>query len=163
MKINCPKCKTEMQIAEDKIPKDKEKAMVKCVGCQQILTFVVPAHLRQQAKPEEKTEIDFPKSSASKILTAKLIDETGKIYPLQIGKNSLGRKASITLEDSYASREHCLIEVMNNADGFAYVLSDSQSTNGTFHNGNKLTQYDKIYLQHEDKIKIGHTYLVFEV
>jgi pSer/pThr/pTyr-binding forkhead associated (FHA) protein len=36
------------------------------------------------------------------------------------------------------------------------------STNGTFHNGKRLTRFDKIFLSNGDSLRIGHTELVFK-
>ena len=182
MRITCPKCQKNILITEDKLPKDKEKAMVKCPGCQQVLVFNVPKANQSQnlqsnpaAKPqaiqrEDKTIINelFDKE---KPLDAKLVDqETKKEFKLTEGKITVGRKADISIEnDLFISRKNCLIEVRKNSYHFDFILTDDgtlsetgeQSKNGTFHNGNRLTKYDKVYLSNGDKIRIGHSELIF--
>jgi pSer/pThr/pTyr-binding forkhead associated (FHA) protein len=106
-----------------------------------------------------------------KPLDAKLVDEANdKEYALKEGKNVVGRKADISVEnDPFISRKNCLIEVIKNSYHYDFVLTDDgslaetgdPSTNGTFHNGNRLTKYDKVYLSNGDKIRIGHTELIF--
>jgi predicted Zn finger-like uncharacterized protein len=177
MRITCPKCQKNILITEEKLPKDKEKAMVKCPGCQQVLVFNVPKTNQSQnpvpprpVRTEDKT-IMHESFEKEKPLDAKLVDEANeKEYALKEGKNVVGRKADISVEnDPFISRKNCLIEVLKNSYHFDFVLTDDgslaetgdPSTNGTFHNGNRLTRYDKVYLSNGDKIRIGHTELIF--
>ena len=70
----------------------------------------------------------------------------------------LGREedADIVIDDQRVSRKHCKIAL---TDG-RYVLTDLGSSNGTFINGQKVTEKD---LENGDKIQIGNTILQFEI
>jgi len=182
MRLTCPKCQKNILITEDKLPKDKEKAMVKCPGCQQVLVFNVPKAVQppvlsfgpgvkpQVTQREDKTIIN-ESFEQEKPLDAKLVDEGNeKEYALKEGKNVIGRKADISVaNDPFISRKNCLIEVLKNSYHYDFILTDDgtlsdsgePSTNGTFHNGNRLSKYDKIYLSNGDKIRIGHSELIF--
>lgn len=69
---------------------------------------------------------------------------------------TLGRTPANTvqLQDSSASRKHCLIKL----EGDVYVLRDLESGNGTTVNGQRIKDH---YLQDGDLIKIGTTVLKF--
>jgi len=97
-----------------------------------------------------------------------LIDTgTKTAYKLKTGKNIIGRQGDICIDsgDRYIGRKHCLIQIIIKADSLDIILIDDgsisdsgqPSTNGTFYNGNRLTKYDKIYLNNGDKLKMGHT------
>lgn len=62
-----------------------------------------------------------------------------KIYPLQVGRNTIGRSPSnhITIKHSSLSRRHAEIQVKEDQ---TFVLRDLQSLNGTFINQQKITQ-----------------------
>ena len=171
MKISCPKCQKTIVIPEEKLPRDKEKAMVKCPGCQQTLIFQVPRISRPAAVEEERTIIETS-SHVSGAESAKLVDlATGGEYLLKPGCNTIGRKADIVIAgDPYISRKNCQVEVKKVGADVVFVLVDDgsfndtgeSSANGTFHNGVRLTKYDKILLTDGDKIRLGHTELVFK-
>jgi len=172
MKISCPKCFKSIIIPEEKLPKDKEKAMVKCPGCQQTLVFQIPHPKNPAIHNEERTIIETG-SGRSGHETAKLVNSlTGEEYILKTGCNIIGRKADIKIEgDPYISRKNCLVEVKKAGLQTVFVLIDDgsfndsgePSANGTFHNGTRLSKYDKILLSDGDKIRVGHTELLFVI
>jgi pSer/pThr/pTyr-binding forkhead associated (FHA) protein len=63
------------------------------------------------------------------------------------------------------------VEVIEKSGDYLCILTDDgsisdsgePSTNGTFHNGTRLTRYDKIYLNHNDNLRLGHTDFVFKM
>lgn len=71
---------------------------------------------------------------------------------------SLGRSSSnqIPLKDERISRCHALINARTDTE---FWLSDLGSSNGTFLNGNRITQAERIYDQ--DQIRIGHQVVIF--
>ena len=71
--------------------------------------------------------------------------------------NSLGRHPRNTHQvlDRVVSKEHCHIELVEDR----YVLKDLGSLNGTYVNGERVT--DSRRLEDEDLIKIGQTVLKF--
>ncbi len=171
MQLKCNKCQKVITIVDDKLPRDKDKAMVKCPGCQQILVFSIPQSLRKPVSQAEKTIITQgpvqPTTGLPRLLN--LSDNTE--YLLKSGRNIIGRHADISIpDDAYISRRHCLIEVFEKNQETRCILTDDgtisengePSTNGTFHNELRLTRYDKVFLSHGDKVRIGHTDFVFK-
>lgn len=171
MNLTCPKCQKLIQISDDKLPHDKEKAMIKCPFCQQVIVFNVPKNAGQthvSPPKEEKTIVENVSTGKKNGCFAKLIEvATAKEYRLQIGENIIGRKADIAIDngDKYISRKHCVVMVVEKTNGIEVILTDNgsisetgePSTNGTFHKQKRLTKHDKVYLDNNDKIKIGHT------
>ncbi len=171
MQIKCSRCQKLIVIADDKLPRDREKVMIKCPGCQQVLSFTIPRALRDAIPQGEKTVISTAKEKPSPG-KPRLCDPDSLVeYPLKPGKNILGREAAISFQgDRFISRKHCLIEVVEKAGEQRCILTDDgsisdsgePSTNGTFHNDTRLTRYDKVYLDHNDRIKLGHTTFIFK-
>lgn len=175
LQIICPSCKKQLQLAAEKLPQDKTRAMIKCPGCQKIITFDIP---RKQVKPEamvpeDHTEISHRPVQSSLIKSRhRLVEKsTGLVYKLQEGVNVLGRKGSPAIDsgDKYISRKHCIIEIKTLNDSQIAVLYDDgslnengePSTNGTFYRGARLTKFDKIVLVDGDEIKFGQTELIY--
>ncbi|MBM4320367.1 MAG: FHA domain-containing protein, partial [Deltaproteobacteria bacterium] len=89
----------------------------------------------------------------------KLVGKTGtfdKEYELT-ETNSLGRhpSQSIQIFDRVVSKEHALVVLREGK----YFLNDLGSRNGTFLNGQRISQ--SVPLRHNDEIKMGSTCLVF--
>lgn len=78
----------------------------------------------------------------------------GQRYPLLKPVTTIGRRTGdIVLEDSEVSGSHAAIRVV---EGECY-LRDLSSTNGTFLNGNRVTEAT---LSHLDEIRLGQTKLI---
>lgn len=75
----------------------------------------------------------------------------GARFPLQMGKNQLGRaeENEIVLDDSSVSRKHAAVERTPNT----LTLADVGSRNGTKVGGERITQ--PVPLEHEGRFKIG--------
>ncbi|MFH1283665.1 MAG: GGDEF domain-containing protein [bacterium] len=80
--------------------------------------------------------------------------DSGKELPLYSGKIIIGRNnsADVTLDDQNISRKHSQITLKNNK----IIIKDLNSTNGTFVNGNKITETS---LKDGDLIYIGDSVL----
>ena len=139
--------------------------LLKCPQCKQSIIFKIPDSIRNKPKPNaDKTQIgDTVTFSSTDVF---LVDKTSRRrYKLRLGKNIIGRKGDVEIDnnDSYVSRFHCLIEMVKTANGCDIILMDDgsvsgtgkPSTNGTFHNGEKLTKIDKIFLEKNDEIRLG--------
>ena len=89
-----------------------------------------------------------------------------RIVNLLYGINTLGRQSpdstatvQLPTTDTFIGRVHATIEIIMKADGVCeHLLSDNESKNGTFHNGERLEKDDIIKLLPNDIIKMGHTY-----
>lgn len=88
--------------------------------------------------------------------------QTGREYPLKVGLNTIGRfrNNDVVLEEPRdrisVSRRHCVVLV--HATG-GYELHDVASRNGTYVNGQRLTQ--PIWLESGDVIRVARRVLVF--
>ena len=84
-----------------------------------------------------------------------LVTRDGRTYPLQKEQISIGRAAGndIQLADELASGRHALLR----REGYTYVLTDQNSTNGTYVNRQRVQGGH--YLQPGDVIGIGRTLL----
>ena len=66
-----------------------------------------------------------------------LISETGKVYPLRAGVNTVGRESGdIVLPDKTVSRHHA--QLVYDEDRGIYSVEDTESTNGTHVNNQRL-------------------------
>ncbi|MTI79806.1 MAG: DUF2662 domain-containing protein [Firmicutes bacterium] len=128
--------------------------------------------IRQQQKNNEPEETDKktmmyqpvkddsspekPKTSY-RLLVEKGRD-AGKEFPLGYYRMVVGRRETcdIVLADPSISRRHAQLDNQNNQ----YVLTDLQSTNGTYVNGEKIS---KKMLEPGDSITFGTTECVFKV
>ncbi len=94
-----------------------------------------------------------------------------QVYTLIKGDNVFGRKPgtgpgchTIDATDTYLSRKHCGIQVVENKVGkLQYLMQDLKSTNGTFLNAEprKYNHKDIIYLRDNDLIQMGRTKFIF--
>ena len=92
-------------------------------------------------------------------------------YFLEEGQNIVGRKGNtskatiqIATEDRYMSRQHCSITVTTLPDGTKKaVLSNYQNKNLTTIDGQEIETGDAIRLVNGNRIKMGHTTVVFKL
>lgn len=107
---------------------------------------------------ELKTEINRPATEAA---GAKLVvvggKDSGSVYKLK-DVTSLGRadNNTIHLHDNKASRQHSKIQ----RKGKEYVITDLNSSNGTYVNGERIEEY---VLNQGDEVKIGDSVLQFQL
>lgn len=182
MQIKCAKCSKILVLPDDKLPKDKDRMVIKCPACGQALAFTI------KQNPQTGQENRIQKDDGTVIMDVRhnnytpclrSIDDES-LYNLLPGDNIIGR-AALTDEqgkhyiritgDPYISGKHCLIRISIQHGIPLCVISDDgsisssgePSTNGTFHNGKKITRFDKICLTHGDQIRIGHTEFIFDI
>lgn len=110
---------------------------------------------------DEKTAFDDDRTKFYEEPVAKLVVIRAKNLEGDIsveGEVVLGRgdEADIQLEDERASRKNCKIAMVNNN----FVITDLESANGTFVNGEKITEKE---LQNGDKIQIGNSVFEFKM
>jgi LSD1 subclass zinc finger protein len=93
--------------------------------------------------------------------------ESGRQFPLKVGKNVIGRKVGdILLDDTTVSRKHCIIEVTPKpaGGGWDYALYDighvdgNSSANGVFVKGRsqRLQTYERIQIGEGTVIQLGN-------
>lgn len=105
--------------------------------------------IRGEEEGEEKT----PSRPQKKPPYLVLIEgpHVGSYFPLSEGKNTIGRALGcpIRLEDHSVSRHHADVEKTDTG----WVVRDLGSKNGTYVNGNMIT--DAVVVGHKDIIKVG--------
>lgn len=91
-------------------------------------------------------------------------DNCGELFPIYIGRNTIGNKpdCDVYLSEASVSPDHALILIrkVNLADGTKKVtmtISDSGSENGTFINGEDLDD-DIMSIKEGDILRIGKAY-----
>jgi len=92
----------------------------------------------------------------------------GKRYPLKMGRNIVGRKATtshatvqIETSDMYISRDHLLINAVAIGGGAIVTITNYKNTNRTFVNGALLGKGETVNLTEGAQIKIGNTILLY--
>jgi len=98
-----------------------------------------------------------------------------KVYPLQVGKNYIGRKLQagftpfIVIEnDPYISRIHAVVDINEKPTDECYIMDSAASNNGqpskngTYVNGDKKRIEEKVGLNDGDTIQIGVTKLMLK-
>ena len=166
----CPSCKATLEFDRTVF------SVVKCPKCKYKGNL---ADFKEIKKQEKSTETEFAGNlSGNKLYRPGKLEwlesdaqwlEKEKIVNLQRGINTLGRMSpnstsniQLPTNDPYMSKTHATIDVIMKNDGvFEHRLSDRESKNGTFHNGDRLEADDVIKLIPGDIIKVGHTLFRF--
>lgn len=185
-RIKCPKCGVVLDV------KNSQNETVKQITCPSCKTILQVKFQLQQEPIEAKTFYAPPKQSAdngatqlvggnfgatqlvmsSKKETSKASIQYGGVgYPLEEGRNIVGRKAStstatvqIETADRYMSRQHCSITVTTLPDGTKKaVLSNYQNKNQTTIDGQPIETGDSIRLTDGNSITMGHTTVTFKL
>jgi len=122
--------------------------------------FEIKSTTRKTEKIEEKLEktIERKPLSTENYLYGKEGPEKGKIFRLVKGINVMGRKEDnqVKISDPEISRAHSVIYIDNNG----IWVEDRGSTNGTYLNGQMITQ--KTPLKAGDQISLGSSVLEFK-
>lgn len=160
--ITCPKCRAGLLV---KFKKESETTNYERSFNQK--TGELQSHARQSNTPVQEGGTIFMSSADDGKMGALL--HNGIRYPLQIGVNTIGRKAStsqasvqIATQDRSMSRSHAIIEVSKLYDGRIHtVIRNSENKNPTFVGGHLLIENDRIILNNGDVIQMGEVTLTF--
>jgi hypothetical protein len=108
-----------------------------------------------RVRSEARAEVSSQGGGSAAIVGQPRLEAGGTAYPLVRAITRLGRgtDVDIRVEDPGASRNHCEIVL-----GSPIHLRDLDSTNGTFHNGDRITE---VALIDGSIVQIGATSLVF--
>lgn len=185
-RIKCPKCDVVLDV---KNSKNEEVKHITCPSCKTVLqvkfqpqqepmeakTFYAPP--KQPMVENGATQIVGSGFGATQLGTFSEKDSSkarllfsGVTYPLEEGRNIVGRKAStstasvqIETSDRYMSRQHCNITVTTLPDGTKkVVLSNYQNKNQTTVDGQPIETGDAIRLTDGNSITMGRTTVVFK-
>ena len=180
VRLHCPNCRTLLQVS---FPPEEEPVEAPTFyarpkqpvdnGATQ-LGGNYSAHRQQTNDSSCETQLGGGPSggtqaSASQQIVSLVFE--GRGYPLEEGRNIVGRKAKkpqanvqIPTDDLYMSRQHCVINVTTMDDGRKKsVLSNFQNKNDTLINGHQIGSGDAIILQNGNMIKMGETTVMFKV
>ena len=97
------------------------------------------------------------------------LEFNGVRYNLEIGRNTIGRKAKtsnadvqLDTSDLYMSRQHAIINVRRMPDGsIKSDIANDKNKNATLVNGIEIMPNDILVLQDGATIKMGHTTVTF--
>ncbi len=144
-----PKQEAVLEETPDIQPKPAEEPDTVTVGDEEI-PEPVAVEEEQEKEIEEPVETIEEENLAKLSLTG-LNNEEVKIIPLK-SQVLIGRKGScdVVISDSAISGEHCLIIT----DNEAIFVEDKKSTNGTFVNGERITE--KTEIKKGDILALGH-------
>ncbi len=178
--IQCSSCKSSIQFDAQQLTPNKP--LVRCPICKQI-NSVSPEQLTPVPKkveqppiyPPKQTIHTNPQTNSEEVGWLVVHDEhtQQQIFALKKGKNSIGRFSeskpndiAIVTQDRYMSRNHCIIEIKNSANGqLQYTIYDIGSTNGTFINANKQSKLKPdtiLVIKDNDVIQIGRTKVILK-
>ena len=112
---------------------------------------------RDRNRPSGKTSNNEVLETLASLLVVRGAN-VGTYYNIRESKQRLGRDShcDIQLEDSEASRTHAEIDYIDSE----YVLRDLSSSNGTFVNGNRITEHT---LCVGDRVQIGKRLMLFRL
>lgn len=162
--ITCPKCKVKLQVKFQ--PQEKPLEAHTVYGPQRPVnngeTQLGGALIGNSAS----TELASPKLQVQR---ASLLCD-GEKYPLEIGRNVVGRKAQtstatlqIATADRYMSRQHAVVNVTRLPDGgLKCTLRNDQNKNQTLVDGQPIENGDEIRLTDGNRITMGHTTILFK-
>lgn len=168
-RVKCPSCGVLLDVRNSTGAKEKE---VNCPNCKSriVVKFNIPNPLTSTpSNTPEQTE--FHTSFISGLtdgIMGKLL-YNGQTYPLQMGLNSVGRKAStstaniqIDTTDRSMSRLHSIINVTRMFDGtLRTTIKNADNKNTTYVGGQILYDGDTIVLNDGDVIKMGNVNITF--
>lgn len=169
-RVKCPSCGVLLDVRNSTGATEKE---VSCPNCKSriVVKFNNANPLNSSPSSEANEQNEFHTSFISGLtdgIMGKLL-YNGQAYPLQMGINSVGRKASsstsniqIETSDRSMSRLHSIINVTRMFDGtLRTTIKNANNKNATFVSGQILCDGDTIVLNDGDVIKMGNVNVSF--
>lgn len=166
--VKCPEC--GLKLSFKAVPNYKLKPITcpKCHHADRVENFdIVSDPADKQIGTADQTNIiggGDPGSSDTRPInqaTIKCID-TGEEYQLNLGDNTVGRRASdnkadivFTDRELYMSRRHASIKFIISNGVAQFQLRDEGSANGTFVKGTRIPEKSIVRLNSGDKFKMG--------
>lgn len=175
--ITCPSCKTPLKV---KFP--PQQALLEADTYYAPKKPVADSGATQLAGTENgatqlaggsygATQLATPKAKRTTPMPNPRLVFDEQPYFLADGHNIIGRKGNtskatiqIATDDRYMSRQHCSITITTLPDGTKKaVLSNYQNKNLTTIDGQEIETGDAIRLVNGNRIKMGHTTVVFKI
>lgn len=170
IKVKCPKCGKILRLPDS--PKINAasftcpvcKAKSRVADCQRIQDGSDAEATRYTASGQRTDETQIA-GLAQLSQIGRLVDSYGRAYLLQVGSNTIGRKATtstatvqIDTQDKTMSRSHAIIEVKGSG---MHILRNDANKNPSYLNGVLIGPSDQMVLNDGDCIKLGMTELTF--
>lgn len=170
-RISCPGCQAVLDV------KNPQGVAVKTIACPKCRTrmkvifheeeTLEEAHTFLAGAGEERTMMAPPPQKSKNYA----LYVAGRLYPLETGMNTIGRKAlsstatvQIVTEGHGMSRKHARIEVVHFAGGVSRVrISNWENKNATTVNGVEIKDDDVLLLKQGDTIVMGDVTMTLEV
>lgn len=170
--IVCPKCKVKLQIRFQK-PEPTQDPL-------EAHTFYGPQVPKPTPQNDGATQLGGvvaggADNGSTQIASQKIVRQAslvcdGITYDLELGDNTIGRKAQtskaslqIDTTDRYMSRQHARITIRRLPDGsLKSVLRNDQNKNDTLIDGQPIANGDEIRLINGTRITMGHTTLTYK-
>jgi predicted Zn finger-like uncharacterized protein len=173
LQIVCKQCKSKTVFFVDETKLGK-KEHVRCQHCQKMnLVQIQPASFFEKLNKNmiEGTVINSPKKNIDpSYLKLEVKQEQYTEYQtfdIDQERMSIGRKNSagaeyradveVVTEDKFMSKKHALFLRKEND---LYTISDLDSTNGTWLNGEKLESFEEVFIEDGDEIKMGRSFFL---
>lgn len=170
LKFVCPNCKALLEIDDAPGVRDKMMACPHCKFRAKVVVFLQNSWGDKNGGDDVPTQINFKGMDR----TIGSLFYGNKEFSLHKGENTIGRRAQTGHAevqlcdeqgevDMYMSRKHAKIFIKEGAMGLEHQLQHWEAKNPIKVN-NKMTmkEGDIIVLQWGDKLKFGHTELVFD-
>ncbi len=174
-KYNCKNCKNTNSISATWFRDNEDIKRHSCIYCGHISVLnskVIRAKFYNQfyektvivGKQNKGTSAFLIKISAPQIKQfyeipnecMQILIGRGKEFSFDIvNDNKESNTYTLTIPDTYVSRNHSKLLRLRSENSDTWILSDSQSTNGTFYKDKKLETDDEIILEMDSKISIG--------
>ena len=167
--IKCPHCRVGLKVDEGKLPLGITS--FKCPNCKKAIPVSLVTGEKNSSEDSETVLVQPVVQHSGKLTVLSDANTPEQHFPLFEGTYIVGRKSSasnanikIETADRSMSREHIRIEVKKDDHaGYKHYLSDNKSKNHTLYNSNYLEEGEKVVLNDNDEIIIGHTILRFNL
>lgn len=169
VQITCPQCRATLSVTNSK---NEEVKRIKCPNCGKQIDIRFKRPVREDGATVlggiptgGETQLGPVSVSRKKAY----MELNGVRYNLEIGRNTIGRKAKtssadvqLDTPDLYMSRQHAIINVRRLPDGsIKSDIANDQNKNATRVNGMELLASDEIVLNDGDRIQMGDTTVIF--
>ena len=169
VEISCPQCHVRLSVTNSKNEAIKR---IKCPNCGKQIDIRFKRPVREDGATVlggiptgGETQLGPVSVSRKKAY----LEFNGVRYNLEIGRNTIGRKAKtsnadvqLDTSDLYMSRQHAIINVRRMPDGsIKSDIANDKNKNATLVNGIEIMPNDILVLQDGATIKMGHTTVTF--
>lgn len=169
VEIICPQCLATLSVTNSK---DEAIKCISCPNCGKQIGVRFRRPVQENGATElggiptgGKTQLGPVSVSRKKVY----LELNGVRYNLEIGRNTIGRKAKtssadvqLDTADLFMSRQHAIINVRRLPDGsIKSDIANDQNKNATLVNGIEIMPNDILVLQDGATITMGHTTVAF--